>query len=64
MDVTSPSSVAEAAAEVGKAFGKLRTLVNNAGIVGNYGLIEWMQVIDMNLQGPYLVAHAFLPFLL
>lgn len=70
MDVTSPSSVAEAADEVEKEFGKLQILINNAGIRGNYGLIadsepqEWMQVIDVNLQGPYLVTRAFLPLLL
>ena len=70
MDVTSPSSVAEAAAEVEKAFGKLQILVNNAGILGKYGLIadsepqEWMKVIDVNLQGPYLVTRAFLPLIL
>jgi len=70
MDVTSPASVAAAAAEVEKAFGKLQVLINNAGILGQYGLIadseprEWMQVIDVNLKGPYLVTHAFLPLLL
>lgn len=70
MDVTSPSSVAEAAAEVENAFGRLHILINNAGILGKYGLIadseprEWMQVIDVNLQGPYLVTRAFLPLML
>lgn len=39
MDVTSLSSVAEAAAEVEKAFGKLHILINNAGILGQYGLV-------------------------
>ena len=70
MDVTNPSSVAEAAAEVEKVFGKLHILINNAGILGKYGLIadsdprEWMQVIDVNLQGPYLTTRAFLPLIL
>lgn len=70
MDVTSPSSVDEAAAKVEKAFGKLQVLINNAGIFENYALIadsdpqEWKQVLDVNLHGPYLVTRAFLPLLL
>lgn len=70
MDVTSASSVAEAATEVEKTFGRLHILINNAGILGKYGLIadsdpgEWTQVINVNLQGPYLVTRAFLPLML
>ena len=70
MDVTDGASITEAATEVGKAFGKLHILINNAGILGKYGLIAdsdpqgWKQVLDVNLHGPYLVTRAFLPLLL
>lgn len=70
LDVTDESSVAAAAAAVEDRFGKLDVLVNNAGILGEYGLIAdsdpkvWCQVLDVNLQGPYLVTRALLPLLL
>ncbi|KAK3995186.1 hypothetical protein QBC44DRAFT_320662 [Cladorrhinum sp. PSN332] len=69
-DVTDESSVASAAARVEAEFGKLNVLINNAGILGRYGLIadsnpqEWWEVLQVNLQGPYLVTRAFLPLLL
>lgn len=70
LDVTDEASVAAAAAEVEQKFGKLNFLVNNAGILGKYGLIadsnpdEWWNVLNVNLRGPYLVTRAFLPLLL
>ncbi|KAG2417939.1 hypothetical protein HFD88_001038 [Aspergillus terreus] len=70
LDVTDEASVAAAATEVGRAFGQLNVLVNNAGILGKYGLIadsdpeEWWEVLNVNLRGPYLVTRAFVPLLL
>lgn len=70
LDVTDEASVAAAASEVEKAFGKLHVLINNAGILGIYGLIAdsdpdvWWEVMNVNLRGPYLVTRAFLPLLL
>jgi NAD(P)-dependent dehydrogenase (short-subunit alcohol dehydrogenase family) len=70
MDVTDQSSVSEAAAQVETAFGKLHVLINNAGVLGKYGLIGdsdpkvWMNVLNVNLNGPYLATRAFLPLLL
>ncbi|KAL9639606.1 MAG: hypothetical protein Q9204_001016 [Flavoplaca sp. TL-2023a] len=70
MDVTDPKSVADAAAEVETVLGGLHVLINNAGILGKYGLIadsnpeEWMEVLNVNLQGPYLVTRAVLPLML
>lgn len=70
MDVTDRKSVEGAAAEVEIAFGKLDIVINNAGVLGKFGLItdsnpdEWWQVLDVNIRGPYLVAHSFLPLLL
>lgn len=70
LDVTDDASVSNARQEVEKAFGKLDILINNAGILGKYGLIAdsdpiaWTRVLDVNLQGPYRVTRAFLPLLL
>lgn len=70
LDVTDPESVTKAAADIKQAFGKVHILINNAGILGRYGLIadsnpaEWSAVIDVNLRGPYLVTHANLPLML
>ncbi|KAL3429133.1 hypothetical protein BDV09DRAFT_200901 [Aspergillus tetrazonus] len=70
LDVTYKASVAAAATEVSREFGQLNVLVYNAGILGKYGLIadsdpeEWLEVLNVNLRGPYLVTRAFLPLLL
>ena len=70
LDVANEQSVQNAADEVDKKFGKLDIVVNNAGILGNFGLIadskpdDWGQVLDINLRGPYLITRAFLPILL
>lgn len=70
LDFTSQQSVEEATAEVEKEFGKLDVLVNNAGILGQFGMVadskpeEWWQVLDVNVRGPYLVTRAFVPLLL
>lgn len=70
LDVAHEQSVENAAEEVDKAFGKLDVIVNNAGILGHFGLIadskpdQWGQVLDINLRGPYLVTRAFMPILL
>ena len=70
LDVTDAGSVAAAATAVEKAFGKLHVVINNAGVLGKYGLIAdsdveaWGRVMDVNLRGPYLVTRAFLPLLL
>jgi len=70
LDVSDPSSVDAAARGIDEAFGKLDILINNAGILGSYGLIHdsdpkhWWQVMEVNLRGPYLVTRACLPVLL
>ena len=70
LDVTNKQSVEKAAAEVDKEFGKLDVLVNNAGILGQFGMIadsnpeKWWQVLDVNVRGAYLVTRAFIPLLL
>lgn len=70
MDVTDESGVSAAATQVEETFGKLNVLINNAGVLGKYGLIadsdpqQWMHVLNVNLNGPYLVTRAFVPLLL
>jgi NAD(P)-dependent dehydrogenase (short-subunit alcohol dehydrogenase family) len=65
LDVTSPASIAAAAARLTR----LDILVNNAG-VGHVGSIETTEpadfdrLIDVNVRAVYLVTRAFLPLLL
>jgi NAD(P)-dependent dehydrogenase (short-subunit alcohol dehydrogenase family) len=70
LDVTDRQSVQVAAARVDQEFGHLDIVVNNAGILGKFGLVhesnvdEWLDVLQVNLVGPYLVSRSFLPLLL
>ncbi|OJJ33493.1 hypothetical protein ASPWEDRAFT_160302 [Aspergillus wentii DTO 134E9] len=70
LDVTDRKSVENAAAQVDNAFEKLDIVINNAGVLGNLGMItdsnpdEWWEVLDVNIRGPYLVSRSFLPLLL
>jgi NAD(P)-dependent dehydrogenase (short-subunit alcohol dehydrogenase family) len=65
LDVTSPESIAAAAAHIGH----LDILVNNAGI-GHVGSIEatepedFDRLMNVNVRSVYLVTRAFLPLLL
>ena len=65
LDVTSPTSIADAVARLDR----LDILVNNAGI-GHVGSIETTEpadfdrVIEVNVRAVYLVTRAFLPLLL
>ena len=65
LDVTSPDSIAAAAAHIGH----LDILVNNAGI-GHVGSIEatepedFDRLMNVNVRSVYLVTRAFLPLLL
>ena len=60
-DVTDEEQVAQMVSEIVAEFGKIDKLVNNAGRL-TYGPIEsytkeqWMQVIDTDLTGPWLVS--------
>ena len=70
VDVTSEASVQAAAEATRQRFGKISILVNNAGIGGGNALTweltpdQWRQVIDVNLNGPYLCCRAVVPHLL
>ncbi|KAF2221805.1 hypothetical protein BDZ85DRAFT_264426 [Elsinoe ampelina] len=70
MDVTSSTSIADAAGAVETQFGRLDILVNNAGYLESFARVaesdpeEWWKTMGVNLQGPYLLSRAFLPLLL
>lgn len=66
MDVTDLDSITEAVERVGKSVGKLDILVNNAGInrpasFDEITLEDWVEVLDTNLMGSFLVTQALLP---
>ncbi|WP_284762081.1 SDR family oxidoreductase [Arthrobacter sp. efr-133-R2A-63] len=63
MDVADEASVRSGIAEIDAKFGRLDTLVNNAGIVkgsnfDDLGVAEWDQVFAVNSTGPFLVSQA------
>lgn len=66
LDVTSQADWAAAVEVAVDSFGKLTTLVNNAGIFNNFGVDEisvddWNKVIAVNLTGVFLGMKAALP---
>ena len=70
VDVSNEKSVAGAAKDLEKAFGRLDILVNNAGYLENFVPVaesivdDYWKVWDINMRGVYLVTRAFLPLLL
>ncbi|KAJ5984547.1 Short-chain dehydrogenase/reductase SDR [Penicillium waksmanii] len=70
LDVSDEQSVADAAAEVERDFGRLDVLVNNAGRVEKWvPLAEtdpkaWWGTWEVNIKGTYLMTRAMLPLLL
>ncbi len=67
-DVSKPDQVEEMTRTISSEFGNLDALVNNAG-VADFGPIKdttferWKTVMETNLDGPFLVSQACLPFL-
>jgi NAD(P)-dependent dehydrogenase (short-subunit alcohol dehydrogenase family) len=69
LDVASEDSWAEAIAATTAEFGRLTTLVNNAAIFNNAGLLnttlhDWNTLISVNLTGQFLGMKAAVPELL
>jgi NAD(P)-dependent dehydrogenase (short-subunit alcohol dehydrogenase family) len=63
LDVTSSASVADALEAAADALGPITVVVNNAGIAVTKPLLDhteddWLQVIDVNLNGTWRVAQA------
>jgi 3-oxoacyl-[acyl-carrier protein] reductase len=69
-DVTNLQSVEAAAKHVETSFGRLDTLVNNAGIGGFGGPLHqlppesWDQILNTNLRGVYYAVRAFVPLMI
>jgi 3alpha(or 20beta)-hydroxysteroid dehydrogenase len=66
LDVTSPESWAEAVSGAVEKFGRVDVLLNNAGIralapVHEMPLVDFQQVLDVNLLGPLLGIQAVVP---
>ncbi len=61
-DVSDPAAVAQAFAALGRRFGRLDALVNNAGVAVFKPVLattyeEWSRVLAVNLTGPFLCAQ-------
>lgn len=62
-----PQSVAAAAEQTLKSFGRIDILVNNAGISGpvmptvDYPIDQWKQIIDIDLNGVFYCCKAIVP---
>ncbi|KAJ4410147.1 hypothetical protein N0V91_002156 [Didymella pomorum] len=69
LNVTDGSAVKELAQKITNDFGRLDILINNAGLsrpwepVGETDPEDYWQVLEVNLHGPLLLTHAFLPLL-
>ncbi len=69
-DVSDPAQVEAAVGAALERFGSLDTLVNDAGIFGGSSLLHetdvetWLQVLAVNLTGPFLCTRAAMPHLL
>jgi NADP-dependent 3-hydroxy acid dehydrogenase YdfG len=68
-DVTDPAQAERAVTQTVAEFGRLDTLVNNAGMmllgpIENAPLDEWDRMVEINVKGLLYCAHAALPHLL
>lgn len=68
-DVTDEAQARDAVAGVVTEFGRLDTVVNNAGLmllgpIVGADTVEWQRMVNLNLLGLMYVAHAAIPHLL
>lgn len=67
VDITHPGEVAELVARATGRLGPIRTLINNASVLGprvpirNQSVEEWRRVMDVNLTGTLIPTLAVLP---
>jgi NAD(P)-dependent dehydrogenase (short-subunit alcohol dehydrogenase family) len=69
VDIRDPSSVQKMANYVANEFGKIDILINNAGVISHYPLLdlpieEWDKVINTNLRGTFLCVQKIAPFMI
>jgi len=67
-DVSNIQDVERVVATAVEEFGKVDILINNAGIDGGgkihaHDVVDWDQVMAVNLRGPFLFARAVLPIM-
>ncbi len=65
-DVIDETAPAEVEAVVLEKYGTCDILINNAGInnrksIEDMSIEEWRQIIDVNLNGPFMMSKAFIP---
>jgi len=68
-DVTDEAQARDAVAAAAAEFGRLDTVVNNAGLmllgpIVDADIVEWQRMINLNVLGLMYVAHASIPHLL
>jgi NAD(P)-dependent dehydrogenase (short-subunit alcohol dehydrogenase family) len=69
LDVTNEDGVKKCAAEIKEKEGRLDVLINNAGAsppwvpIAESDSKSWVQCMQINVYGPFLFVHAFLPLL-
>jgi meso-butanediol dehydrogenase / (S,S)-butanediol dehydrogenase / diacetyl reductase len=68
-DVSQPDEVASTMAKVMKQFGRIDSLINNAGVavfkpIADTTFAEWRYVMSVNLDGAYLCTQACAPLML
>jgi NAD(P)-dependent dehydrogenase (short-subunit alcohol dehydrogenase family) len=70
VDVTKESSITACAEAIKASEGRLDILINNAGAsefwvpLAESNTSEWWNSFEVNVRGPYLMLHAFLPLLI
>jgi NAD(P)-dependent dehydrogenase (short-subunit alcohol dehydrogenase family) len=68
LDVSDQAAVEEAVASLNAGPDSLDILINNAGTdvtlpVDELSVADWDRVMDVNLRGPFLLAHAVFPYM-
>ncbi len=68
-DVAEPEQVAEAVSTIEKRFGRVDSLINNAGIADFKPIQEtdfsvWSRILAVNLSGPFICTQACTPLML